>query len=48
MKRTLIKNCNIINESEIFESDILIENSIITKIDNSISPNSPNINIIEI
>ena len=47
MKRTLIKNCNIINEGEIFESDILIENSIITKIDNSISPNSPNINIID-
>ena len=47
MKRTLIKNCNIINEDEIFESDILIEDSIITRIDDSISPNSPNINIID-
>ena len=47
MKRTLIKNCNIINKDEIFESDILIEDSIITRIDDSISPNSPNINIID-
>ena len=47
MKRTLIKNCNIINEGEIFESDILIEDSIITKISNSISPNYPNTKIID-
>ena len=47
MKRTLIKNCNIINDSEIFESDILIEDSIITKISNSISPNYPNTKIID-
>ncbi len=47
MKRTLIKNCNIINEGEIFESDILIEDSIIKKISNSISPNYPNTKIID-
>ena len=47
MKTTLIKNCNIINEGEVFESDILIEDSIISKIANSISPNNSNTKIID-
>ena len=47
MKRTIIKNAKIINEQKIFESDILIEGSFITKISESISPNFPNIKIID-
>ena len=47
MKTTLIKNCNIINEGEVFESDILIEDSVISKIANSISPNNSNTKIID-
>ena len=37
MKRTIIKNAKIINEQKIFESDILIEGSFITKISESIN-----------
>ena len=47
MKRTIIKNAKIINEQKIFESDILIEGSFITKISGSISPNFPNTKIID-
>ena len=47
MKRTIIKNANIINEGKIFESDILIEDSFISKISKSISPNFPNTKIID-
>ena len=47
MKRTIIKNAKIINEQKIFESDILIEGSFITKISESISPNFPNTKIID-
>ena len=46
MKRTIIKNAKIINEQKIFESDILIEGSFISKISESISPNFPNTKII--
>lgn len=35
----LIKNAFVINEGEIFASDVLIENNIITQIDRSIEPN---------
>ncbi len=47
MKRTIIKNANIINEGKIFESDILIENLVISKISKSISPKFPNTKIID-
>ena len=47
MKRTIIKNAKIINEQKIFESDILIEGSFISKISESISPNFPNTKIID-
>ena len=47
MKRTIIKNANIINEQKIFESDILIEDSFISKISKSISPSFPNTKIID-
>ena len=41
------KNAKIINEQKIFESDILIEGSFISKISESISPNFPNTKIID-
>ena len=47
MKRTIIKNANIINDHKIFESDILIEDSFISKISKSISPSFPNTKIID-
>tara|TARA_B100001996_G_scaffold123030_1_gene93068 strand:+ start:3411 stop:4751 length:1341 start_codon:yes stop_codon:yes gene_type:complete len=47
MKRTIIKNAKIINEGEIFESDILIEGQYISKVAKSISPNFPNTIIID-
>ena len=47
MNKILIKNCRIINEGEIFESDILIENLKIKKISSSISADRPNTNIID-
>ena len=47
MKRTIIKNAKIINEGEVFESDILIEDLYISKIAKSISPNFPNTTIID-
>ena len=47
MKRTIIKNAKIINEQKIFDSDILIEGSFISKISESISPNFPNTKIID-
>ena len=37
-KRITIKNCKVINEGEIFESDLLIEDGRIAKIDPSIGP----------
>ena len=48
MKRTIIKNANIINDQKIFESDILIEDSFISKISKSISPSFPNTKIIDV
>ena len=47
MKRTIIKNTKIINNGVTFESDILIEDSLISKISSSISPNFPNTKIID-
>ncbi|MAU30940.1 MAG: dihydroorotase [Flavobacteriaceae bacterium] len=47
MKRTIIKNANIVNEGKIFESDILIEDLVISKISKSISPKFPNTKIID-
>ena len=47
MRRTIIKNANIISEGKIFESDILIEDFFISKISKSISPNFPNTKIID-
>ena len=47
MKRTIIKNANIINDKKIFESDILIEDAFITKISKSISPSYINTKIID-
>ena len=47
MKRTLIKNANIINEGNIFYSDILIEGLFISKISKSLSPCHPNTTIID-
>lgn len=35
--KTLIKNARIINENQIFQSDVLIENDIISKIESEIS-----------
>ena len=35
-KKITIKNCQVINEGEIFESDLLIEDGRISKIDSSI------------
>ena len=37
-KKITIKNCKVINEGEIFESDLLIEGGRIAKIDPSIDP----------
>jgi dihydroorotase len=37
MPKTLIKNARIVNESSIFESDILVEDQFIEKIASSIS-----------
>ena len=36
MKRILIKNCRIVNEGKICESDILVEGKFISKIESSI------------
>ena len=47
MKRTLIKNGKLINDEKIFESDILIENGVISKIDSSITINHPNTKVID-
>ena len=43
MKKTLIKNATIVNEDEIFQSDLLIEGSFIARIDKDISDNSAEI-----
>ena len=47
MKRTLIKNGKLINDEKIFESDILIENGVISKIAKSININYPNTKVID-
>jgi len=46
-KITLIKNAKIVNEGTIFEGDILIEDAIISKIADSISPKSADVNVFD-
>ncbi|WP_054852534.1 dihydroorotase [Olleya sp. ITB9] len=46
-RKTLIKNAKIVNEGTIFNGDILIEGDIITKIDQSISPKSADVNVFD-
>jgi len=46
-KITLIKNAKIVNEGTIFEGDILIEDTIISKIADSISPKSADVNVFD-
>jgi dihydroorotase len=46
--KILIKNAQIVNEGEIFESDILIEDERISKIDNHISPTSADVKVIDV
>lgn len=46
MKKTLIKNANIVNENSIFTGDILIDGEFIAQIGNSITINEP-VNIID-
>ena len=46
MSKTLIKNAKIVNEGKIFDGDLLIENGIITEIAISISPKSPDTNVL--
>jgi dihydroorotase len=41
--KILIKNVNIVNEGKIFESDILIENDVISKIASAISEDADQI-----
>ncbi|WGD35542.1 dihydroorotase [Olleya sp. YS] len=46
-KITLIKNAKIVNEGTIFNGDILIEGEFITKIAESISPKSADVNVFD-
>ena len=46
--KILIKNAQIVNEGEIFESDILIEDERIARIDNHISPTSADVKVIDV
>ncbi|MGB6267422.1 MAG: dihydroorotase, partial [Olleya sp.] len=46
-KITLIKNAKIVNEGTIFNGDILIEGNFITKIADSISPKSADVNVFD-
>jgi dihydroorotase len=47
MKSILIKDAKIVNEGKIFEGDVLIENELIVKIAENISPLTPDCEIIE-
>jgi dihydroorotase len=47
MGSTLIKNAKIVNEGDIFESDLLIEDGIIAEIGENISAKSPSVKIID-
>nr|WP_207303321.1 dihydroorotase [Hyunsoonleella flava] len=47
LKRTLIKNANIVNEGKVFSGDILIEGEFIKQIDTSISAKSADVAIID-
>ena len=47
MSTILIKNCQIVNEGEIFEGDVLIEDGLIADIDSSISLKSSQTKIID-
>lgn len=46
-KKTLIKNANIVNEGKIFNGDILIEGAYIKKIGESLTPNSPDVLVLD-
>jgi dihydroorotase len=46
MKRLLIKNAKIVNENQIFEGDVLIEGAFIKEIGESISPKSPDTDVL--
>ncbi len=46
-KKTLIKNANIVNEGKIFNSDLLIEGQYIKKIGESLTPNSPDVLVLD-
>ncbi len=46
MKRLLIKNAKIVNENQIFEGDVYIEGAFIKEIGSSISPKSPDTDIL--
>ena len=46
--KILIKNAQIVNEGEIFESDILIEDERIARIDQNISPTSAEVKVIDV
>ncbi len=47
MKKLLIKNALIVNEGKSFEGDILIEGEFIKEIGESISPKTPDINVLD-
>lgn len=46
--KILIKNAQVVNEGEIFESDILIEDERIVRIDQHISPTSAEVKVIDV
>ncbi|TYA70206.1 dihydroorotase [Seonamhaeicola marinus] len=47
MKKTLIKNANIVNEGKVFNSDILIEGECIKKIGESLTPKSADVLVLD-
>ena len=47
MKKTLIKNANIVNEGVVFNGDILIEGEYIKKIGTSLTPNSADVLVLD-
>lgn len=47
MKNYIIKNAKIVNEGQVFESDVLIENGRIERIDDNISQTNSDIKVIE-
>lgn len=47
MKKTLIKNANIVNEGTVFNGDVLIEGEYIKKIGESLTPKSPDVLVLD-